>query len=296
MATTLPVVAAVSTAVLRQRRRRKQVPRLEPPRTSLPFHPGSIVVLGDSTALDLSYALAATAPPGFRVIGSATFGCGLAMGTEISAFPPKPELPSAPACNDATPPAWQWPAIDTRAVADTGPRDIVLFLAGHDDTTGILQDGRWSDIRSPAFQRTELGLMREMVAIATTHGAHLELLTMPCMNAAYRYHRKPWPDDSPQRRSIFNHLLREAAEESPGQVSVVNFGSMLCPGREVQVVGRRLCKFDLSTVSTPPRTPEATPSSPTARPRSPSASTPGSAPGCGRRSSGPLPTRTAAHR
>ena len=157
MATTLPVVAAVSTAVLPAEAQAQTGPAAgaTPDVSAVPSR--QIVVLGDSTALDLSYALAATAPPGFRVIGSATFGCGLAMGTEISAFPPKPELPSAPACNDATPPAWQWPAIDTRAVADTGPRDIVLFLAGHDDTTGILQDGRWSDIRSPCLPEDGAG-------------------------------------------------------------------------------------------------------------------------------------------
>ncbi len=228
ISTTVPVAAVLTMTFPLAQAQTAPTSGSSPGTSPLPTR--EVVVLGDSTALNLSYALAATAPPGFRVIGSTTFGCGLAVGTEISALPPEPGLPSAPACNETTPPAFRWSASDTQSVAGTGPRDIVLFLAGHDDTTGILQDGRWSDIRSPSFQRTELASIRELVAIATAHGAHLELLTMPCMDEAYSYHRKPRPDDSPQRRSIFNHLLREAAEDSSDKVSVVNFGAMLCPG------------------------------------------------------------------
>jgi hypothetical protein len=50
------------------------------------------------------------------------------------------------------------------------------------------------------------------------------------MDAAYEYHQNPQPDDSPQRRQLYNHLLREAADHTSGRVSVVDFGSLLCPG------------------------------------------------------------------
>ncbi len=189
-----------------------------------------VVVLGDSTALNLSYALAATSPPGVEVDEHATFGCGLAIGSEISASPPEPGLPSAPACNEGTPPDEQWPALDARAVAHTTRGDVVLFLAGHDDTTGILEHGRWTDIDSPAFRREELRRLGQLRAVATAHGAHLVLLTMPCTDTGLAYHRGPQPDDRPHRRALFNGLLRQSARGAQGRVTVVDFGSLLCPG------------------------------------------------------------------
>ncbi len=200
-----------------------------------PAPPRHVVVLGDSMALNLSMALTATAPPQTSVETGATFGCGLAMGSEISAYPPRPGLPSAPACNEGTPPAARWPALDARAVADTGPGDVVVFLAGHDDTTDILQHGRWRNITMPAFQRDELGQLRELIALSTVHGARIELFTLPCTNTGFAYHLRPQPDDRPPRRQIYNDLLRRAARASSGRASVIDFGRLVCPSGRFQL-------------------------------------------------------------
>ena len=84
--------------------------------------PPEIVVLGDSTALTLGYALAATAPPGTRVVNGGLYGCGLAIGSWVSNDPPTPQLAMFPACNEATPADGQWPALDAAGVAGTAPR------------------------------------------------------------------------------------------------------------------------------------------------------------------------------
>jgi peptidoglycan/LPS O-acetylase OafA/YrhL len=195
-----------------------------------PVPPHTLIVLGDSTAFTLFWALAATAPKGTAVIDDSTFGCGLMIESAGAVFPPHAGPPALPACNENTPPGQQWPALDARAVAHTGPHDVVLFLAGHDDTTSALQRGRWTDILSNSFQAAELGNLQTLRAIATAHGAHLDLLTMACMDAAYPLGQNTlWPSDTAQRRNIYNGLLRETAAASPSTVSVIDYGSIVCP-------------------------------------------------------------------
>jgi hypothetical protein len=133
------------------------------------------------------------------------------------------------ACNSSTPPDQQWPAIYAQRVADTEPGDVVLFLAGRWETQGILRNGHWTDILSPSFQSYELNQMRLLADVATAHGAHLDVLTMACMDPGAAVGDPPGPSDSAARRDIYNHLLREAASEFPGKVSVIDFGSILCP-------------------------------------------------------------------
>jgi hypothetical protein len=194
-------------------------------------NPPRVVVLGDSTAMTLSYALAATAPPGTTVDDGGNFGCGLAMGTFSSNHPPQPGLAMFPACNQATPPSGQWPARDANFVSGTGPGDIVLYVAGDWEVDDILMSGHWTNILSPSFQRYEMGQMRKAVKIGTARGAHFEFFTMPAEDDAEQL-GKPLdasPGDSPKRRTIYNRLLRRVASEFPGNVSVVDYGSILSP-------------------------------------------------------------------
>ena len=65
--------------------------------------PRTVVVLGDSNALTLGAALAATAPPGTSVANHGLFGCGLAIGTSVSNHPPQPELSTFPRVQPGNP-------------------------------------------------------------------------------------------------------------------------------------------------------------------------------------------------
>jgi hypothetical protein len=188
-----------------------------------------VVVLGDSTSLTLGHALAETAPVGTTVHNDGQFGCGLAIASAASGNPPQPGLSMFPPCNSATAADEQWPAIYARAVADTGPGDVVLFLAGRWETQGILRDGHWTNILSPSFQAYELSQMRQLADVATAHGAHLDFLTMACMDPGAAIGEPPGPSDSPARRDIYNHLLRRAASPFGDKVSVLDYGSILCP-------------------------------------------------------------------
>jgi hypothetical protein len=213
--TVVPATAAVSV-----KRYQVHVQDAQPP---------LLVVLGDSTALTLGAALAATAPPGTTVVNGGLFGCGLAIATNASNTPPQLQLAMFPACNAASPAGKQWPAEDTKAVAGTAPGDLVLFVAGSWEVQDLLQDGQWTNIEEPSFQRYELSQMRKAVEIGTAHGAHFDFTTMPALAAGAAFHEAPFPEDSSARRMIYDQLITKVADEFPGSVSVVDYGKLLSP-------------------------------------------------------------------
>ena len=210
-----------ATAAVRVNRFRGPISESKPP---------LVLVLGDSTAYTLGFALTATAPAGTTVVNGGLFGCGLVIGTSVSNAPPKPELAMFPDCNSATPISGQWPAVDSRAVAVTAPGDVVLFLAGTWETQDILRNGRWMYIGEPSYQRYILSQMRLAVAIGTMHGAHFDFATMPALAAGAPQHAESaYPENASTRRLIYNRLVRKVAAEFPGKVSVVDYGALLAP-------------------------------------------------------------------
>jgi peptidoglycan/LPS O-acetylase OafA/YrhL len=210
-----------ATAAVRVNRFQGQTSESKPP---------LVVVLGDSTAYTLGFALIATEPTGTTVVNGGLFGCGLVIGTAVSNAPPKPELAMFPDCNAATPVSSQWPAVDTRVVADTAPGDVVLFLAGTWETQDILRDGRWMYIGEPSYQRYILSQMRLAVEIGTKHGAHFDFATMPALAAGAPQHAESaYPENASTRRLIYNRLARKVTAEFPGKVSVIDYGDLLAP-------------------------------------------------------------------
>ncbi len=204
--------------------------RVHPFRPSGPADdPPIVTVLGDSTALTLGYALAATAPAGTTVENGGLFGCGLAIGSWVSNAPPTPQEAMFPACNEATPVADQWPALDTARVADTGPGDVVLFVAGAWEVQDMLRHGHWGNITQPSFQRYELDQMRRAVRIGTAHGAHFDFATMPAMGSSADGVGVS-PADTPERRRTYDRLIAEVAADYPRTVSIVDYGAILSPG------------------------------------------------------------------
>ncbi len=192
-------------------------------------NPPEVVVLGDSTALTLGYALAATAPPGTTVSNGGLFGCGFAIATNASNNPPQLQLNMFPACNSATPADEQWPAKDAEKVVGTRRGDVVLFVAGSWETQDLLRNGRWSNITQPSFQRYELAQMRRAVEIGTAHGAHFDFTTMPALAVGASFGERPFPEDSPQRRLLYDSLIEKVAREFPGRAGVIDYGAILSP-------------------------------------------------------------------
>ena len=207
--------------------------------------PPKVVILGDSLAYTFGFALQATAPADTTVVNGGLFGCGLVLGTYASNNPPTPELAMFPACNTNTPVSQQWPARDRRTVADTGPGDIVLLMAGTWEVQDVLRDGRWTDIEQPADQRYLLGQMRLAVEIGTAHGAHFDFATMPALASGAAFHEGPLPEDSSTRRLLYDKLIKKAASEFPGKVSIIDYGGIISPGG---VFTRYLDRVEVRTV------------------------------------------------
>jgi hypothetical protein len=217
-----PAVAATAAATAAV-----EVHHFRPSPFSARIRPRVLVVIGDSTGLTLGAALQATAPMGTTVLNKGLFGCGLAIGSEASDDPPKPGLAMFPACNSATSPAGQWPALYAKTLQGAGHDDTVLFVAGTWEVTDILRNGHWVNITQPAFQHYELAQIRNLVHIATAHGAHLILTTLPALpGGPTRSDRQ----DAQRRRLIYNHLVASAAKEFRKLVSVVNLAKVLSPG------------------------------------------------------------------
>jgi peptidoglycan/LPS O-acetylase OafA/YrhL len=214
--TVVPVTAAVSVG-----RFHASTTQTKPP---------LVVVLGDSTAYTLGFALSATAPTGTTVRNGGLFGCGLVVGTSASNNPPKPELAMFPACNSATPANQQWPALDTAAVAGTAPGDVVLFVGGSWEAQDVLRDGQWHNIEQPSDQTYLVAQMRKVVKIATAHGAHFDFATMPALASGAAFNEAPLPEDSSTRRLLYDKLIRKVAAQFPGQVSIIDYGAILSPG------------------------------------------------------------------
>ncbi len=146
-------------------------------------HPFELVVLGDSTAVTLGAALAATAPSGIQVIQGGIYGCGLAIAADASNVPPQPGLNMFPACNEASPLGEQWPALAAQRVLGTTRGDVVLFIAGEWEVQDLFREGRWTNITHPSFQRYLLHQMRKAVSIGTAYGAHFDFTTLPALDA-----------------------------------------------------------------------------------------------------------------
>ena len=204
------------------------------PVAAYPVHPVTpgpreVVVLGDSTALALGFALAATSPRGTTVSNGGLYGCGLAIASWVSNDPPDPQLAMFPACNESTPVSGRWPALDAARVAGTGPGDVVLFVAGTWEAQDMLRDGTWTNLTEPSLQRYEISQLRRLVALGSAHGAHVDLATMPAMGASSASVEASRSNDA-RRRQIYDRLLHQVAREYPRRVSIVDYGAILSPG------------------------------------------------------------------
>lgn len=197
--------------------------------------PWRVLVVGDSTAMTLWWALFQTAPTYHaEVFDAATFMCGVAIGTEASSDDGQgPTMSMVPACNSDSPASAQWPALWRDDLARYDPQ-LVVVLAGRWETTDRMYEGRWMDILDPPFAAYVGRQLVEAGQVGTSTGAHVDLLTSACADSAPFFASLHAPDsavndDSSRRLAVYNALVRRAAAQVPG-ASVVDFDALLCPG------------------------------------------------------------------
>ncbi len=197
--------------------------------------PVTVLLVGDSTATTLAPALQQTESRYHAVlVDGSTFMCGVAIGAESSSDNGRgPTMAMVPACNSATPPDQQWPALWQKKIARYHPQ-VVALLAGRWETTDRTYQGKWMNIEDAPFAAYVARQLALAISIGTSNGAHMDLLTTACADSAPLFASMHKPDtavedDSPARLAIYNRLLREAAAGNPA-VSIVDFDAILCPG------------------------------------------------------------------
>jgi putative intracellular protease/amidase len=206
--------------------------------STAPATPGTarrVLVVGDSTAMTLAWALSQSASSyGATLLDGSTFMCGVAIGSEASSEDGHgPTMAMVPACNSATPVSQQWPALWRSDIARYDPQ-VVVVLAGRWETTDRTYEGRWMDILDRPFAAYVERQLRLAVEVGTSRGAHVDLLTSACADSAPYFASEHLPDtavddDSPARLAVYNSLVRKAAAGDP-RVSVVDFDAIVCPG------------------------------------------------------------------
>jgi hypothetical protein len=97
-------------------------------------------------------------------------------------------------------------------------------MAGTWETVDELSHGHWVNITEPSFQNYLLAQMRKAVEIGTAKGAHFDFTLMAAN------HPPSGPNDTRERRLLYDRLVVKVAAEFRGRVSVINFGKIISPG------------------------------------------------------------------
>lgn len=187
-----------------------------------------MLVVGDSVALTLGLALGIDAGR-YRVLEDVKglLGCGVAIQQAVRSQGQLETMVSA--CNSASPPSKQWPALWTRWVRRFRPQ-VVVVLAGRWETQDVEIGGRWTSILHPGYAQYVRRSLARAVRIASEQGAHVDLLTSPCFDGGEQPDGRPWPESNPARVETYNRLLRLVAAEHRTTTSLVDLDALVCPG------------------------------------------------------------------
>jgi peptidoglycan/LPS O-acetylase OafA/YrhL len=176
--------------------------------------------VGDSLALYLGYDMAPYAARyGVTIGGRGTSGCGLASASPY-------DLHGTPTYSIA--PCAQWPKWYQSDVDQLHP-DVAVVVLGWWECMDRLYQGRWQHLGDPAFDAYEKAQFEQAVAILSSRGAKVALMTAPYFDTGEQLGGQPWDEDDPGRVRVLNGIIEQVAAEHPGLVSVVPLNRYLDP-------------------------------------------------------------------
>ncbi|HVC69206.1 MAG TPA: acyltransferase family protein [Acidimicrobiales bacterium] len=188
--------------------------------------PLPVLIVGDSTALTVAIGLDGSAPAyGVSSHDGGILGCGVTSGAEYQLK--GVDAPMASQCTGSVS-TEQWPQVWRGFIARWHPR-VVMILAGRWEVSNRTYRGRWTDILDPLYAAYVKQQLEHGVAVAGSSGAHVVLMTAPCYDSGEQPDGRAWPEDSRQRLSVYNALVRQVAARSPN-TAVLDFNAMACPG------------------------------------------------------------------
>jgi peptidoglycan/LPS O-acetylase OafA/YrhL len=188
--------------------------------------PVKVLLVGDSTALTVGIGLKAYEKSyDVKMFDGGILGCGVTDGLEYQLQ--GVDAPMAGSCTGSRT-TEQWPQI-WQGLVDTFQPNVVMILVGRWEVTNRTYEGRWTNILDPAYAAYVESQLRYAVKVAGSGGARVVLLTAPCYDTGEQPNGQPWPEDSPTRLAVYNGVVRQVAESTPG-TSVIDFNAMACPG------------------------------------------------------------------
>ncbi|MGH9081537.1 MAG: acyltransferase family protein [Acidimicrobiales bacterium] len=197
-------------------------PTLDGQPTSETGSPVKVLVVGDSLAFTLELGLGEHERSyGVESQDGSILGCGITDGAEVQLQGVDSPV-AAPCANNLWPRMW-------RADLAKDKPDVVMILAGRWEVANRTYEGKWTDIANPAYAAYVRRQLQYAVRLAGSGGAQVVLLTAPCFDSGEQPDGNPWPEDSRQRLSIYNGLVRQVAATSP-HTSLLDLNAMVCPG------------------------------------------------------------------
>jgi peptidoglycan/LPS O-acetylase OafA/YrhL len=191
--------------------------------------PVSVSLFGDSLAFTAGFALST---PGVAAAYDVQFHPGGLLGCGIMVVSDQivqgNESHPYSACDASAPPSQQWPAIWSGWLGTNRP-NVVMLMAGRWEVADEVIDGQDLHIGEPAFDSVLRADLERAVAVATSTGAYLMLVTAPCTSSGEQPNGQPWPEDTTSRRLLYDQMLRQVAAEHPSNVEVDDFGAQVCP-------------------------------------------------------------------
>jgi peptidoglycan/LPS O-acetylase OafA/YrhL len=179
-----------------------------------------VLFVGDSLSLTVGYWMSPyAAQHGVVLRGRPLEGCGLATAVPYDLHG-TPTYPLAP-CAD-------WPTIWRSEVNDLHPQ-VVALVIGWWETMDRMYQGRWQHLGDPAFDAYETSQLQKAVAVLSSGGARVALMTAPYFDSGEQLDGQPWDEDDPARVNILNRMIKSVAAEHPGVVSVVPLHKYLDP-------------------------------------------------------------------
>ena len=180
-----------------------------------------VFVAGDSMAFSLAVGgFVGAADAGAVIDSGAVIGCGLLPGQPLDAAGVPIEVNEV--CED-------WRAIWQQRLDNFDP-EVAVLLTGAWDVWDRTVDGQRLVVGTPAWVERERAALDEAIALLGAGGTPVVLGLVPCAMDPAALGGPPvaaQPDRS--RIDWLNETYRQAAAAHPGQVTLVDFGELLCP-------------------------------------------------------------------
>jgi hypothetical protein len=184
--------------------------------------PLKVLLVGDSMAGSLGVGLGELATAyNVRLANAGMPGCSASMdgNIELTYFIDRPGWPCRLNHPQQLMATWQ-------AWVDAFRPDVVVYLA-RSDLVNQQVHGKWTSVGHRDFSTWFAARLRQAVAVFTSHGAKVVLMTVPVSEQPTLRAR---PEDNPKRVRRDATMLFRVTAQYPGTVSVYNLTQLLTPG------------------------------------------------------------------